>query len=358
MKTILTRINLDIKHGEPEDTLRFHVAVDIIKSLSTDRNKLVILSHNGRPERYEKILSLRELIAPLSKEVGKDIQFIGELDINVIRGRIQNSKKGGIFMLENLRFHPGEKNNNPEFAKALASLGDIYLGNDFATSHHEAASLVGITDYIKSKPGELLKKEIKNLDKAKHKVKSPSVIIIGGAKVKDKVSAIEYLLPRADCILLGGVVGNTFSRARGFDVKDSIFDNNVALEIKSLAKNTKIFTPFDHRAENRSFLDIGEQTEQKYAEIISTAKTIVWAGPMGYFENPEFAKGSIAVGKAVLANKKAHTVIGGAQTVSSLPIEPIKQQNDNIFLSTGGGAMLAYLADKKLPALVALKLQK
>ena len=356
MRTYLVRTNLDIKEKKITKTLRFKVAVDSIKSMSDKNNKIVILSHRGRPNGHEKSLSLKPFAVLLSKEAGKKINFIAKLD-NAEK-LIKNAGGGSVFLLENLRFNKGEVKNNLRFAKKLANLGDTYINNDFATSHHKAASLVAITKYIPSKQGEIVRYETKALTKAKRDSKKPFVLIIGGVKIKDKASTIKKLLPKVDYVLLGGGVGNTFLKARGVNIGKSLYEPGLVKKIKRLARNKKIRLPTDHVVEKNKILDIGPDTREEYAKIISEASTIVWAGPMGKFEEKRFSRGNEAIAKAILKNKKAHIVIGGAETVYSLPINIKKQHRDNVFFSTAGGAMLHFLADKKLPALEALKKSK
>ena len=356
MKTILVRINLDIEEKNFKKALRFQVAATLIKSLSKKNNKVVILSHKGRPKGYEKSLSLKPLVGSLSKEIGKKIVFIENL--KSAKKEIHSVPGGTVFLLENLRFLPGERQNSLIFAKRLASLGDEYINNDFATSHHKGASLVAITKFLPSKNGELIRNEVKALAKVIKKPKHPFVLVIGGAKIKTKASTIKSLLPHVDYVLLGGGVGNTFMRAKGTIVGKSLYEPRMIKKIRRLAKNEKIITPIDNIIEGGAMLDIGLKTRKEYAKIISEAKTIVWAGPMGQFEKKKFAGGTDAIARAILKNKKAHTVIGGAQTLDSLPIKVNNQYRGNVFFSTGGGAMLHFLAGKKLVALETIKKSK
>ena len=353
VKTILLRINLDIEEKDFKKALRFQVAVPIIKSLSKENNKLVILSHKGRPKGYDKKLSMKPFVAPLSKEIGKKIIFIEKL--KDAKKTIENAPAGTIFLLENLRFSNGEKQNNLLFAKKLASLGSEYINNDFATCHRRVASLVAITRFLPSKKGEIIKNEMKTLTKVIKNPKHPFVLIIGGAKIKTKASTIKKLLPHVDYVLLGGGVGNTFLKARGMDVGKSLYEPDMVKKIKRLAKNKKIITPIDNITERGAMLDIGPKTRKEYATLIKSAKTIIWAGPMGKFEDKKFSAGTRAIADAVLKNKKARTIIGGVETIYSLPIKTDKQNVGNIFLSTGGGAMLHFLVGKKLPGLKTVK---
>jgi len=353
VKTILLRINLDIEETDFKKALRFQVAVPLIKSLSNEKNKVVILSHKGRPKGYEERLSMKPFVGPLSREIGKKIVFIE--NFKDAKKEIESAQNGTVFLLENLRFLKGEKQNSLLLAKKLASLGDEYINNDFATCHRKVASLVAITKFLPSKKGEIIQNEIKALTRVIKNPKHPFVLIIGGAKIKTKASTIKRLLPHVDYVLLGGGVGNTFLKARGVDIGKSLHEPEMVKRVRRLAKNKKIITPVDHVIKGGAMLDIGPKTRKEYARLISEAKTIIWAGPMGKFEVKKFAGGTRVIANAVLKNKKARTVIGGVETVYSLPIKIQKQNMGNVFLSTGGGAMLHFLVGKKLPALAAIK---
>lgn len=355
METVLVRVNLDIEEKDFWNTLRFHTAASLLKSLTGSSGKLVVLSHRGRPRRRERELGFQSFVPRLEKKIGKGIIFFREHDFKKIRRAIDNAPGGSIFLLENLRFLPGETRNSTQLGKQLASLGDRFINNDFATAHHPGASFVAITEFVPSSAGELLKNEVQTLTKVRERPRKPFVIIVGGAKVEDKVSVIDNLLSKADWVLLGGGAANTITKARGENIGDSLYEPHMMKEAKRLAKHRKIVSPPDHAREGNTILDIGPAARKHYAEIIAGAKTIVWAGPMGYFEKEKFAKGTRAVAKAVLGNKQAVTVIGGAETVYSLPIKTTKQKQGNVFLSTGGGAMLHFLAGEKLPALAALE---
>ncbi len=263
--------------------------------------------------------------------------------------------------MENLRFSPEEEKNDKDFAKLLASLGDIYINDAFAVSHRANASVEAITQFLPSYAGLLLEKEISNLDAVMKKFKKPLVVILGGAKVSDKIGLINNFLKKADYFLIGGAMANTFFVFEGLPVGDSFYEKTrlpagrqgytreITREI-----GRKIILPIDVVIYKRRILDIGPETVKKYDEIIKKAKTIIWNGPMGMFEDKKFAKGTEEIAAAILKNKKAKTVIGGGETISALKPKTYNLK-PNIFLSTGGGAMLEYLAGKKLPGIEALK---
>ncbi|PIP46544.1 MAG: phosphoglycerate kinase [Candidatus Colwellbacteria bacterium CG23_combo_of_CG06-09_8_20_14_all_42_19] len=355
--TILLRINLDIEGNRPEKSLRFSRAVETIKKLSKN-DKVVILSHYGRPNGFDSKLSLKKFRRPLEKALGNKIVFIPISQINKASSNIKKSGAGSIFLLDNLRFVNGETKNSVEFSKLLAGLGDKYINDDFATSHRADASTVEIAKFLPSQPGDNLIREIKALKKISRSRK-PFVLIIGGVKISDKAGVIKNLISKIDFILLGGGPANTFLKARGADIGQSIFEKEMIGEVRKLSRNKKIIVPEDSVWSNNAILDIGPKTAKNYSAIIQKANTIVWSGPMGLFENPKFAKGTKSIWQAVMHNRQATSVVGGGETLASLKLVYKNHKvNKNICLLTGGGAMLYFLAGKKLPALVALKIQK
>ena len=354
MRTYLVRLNLDIKEKNIRNALRFRVASLTIKSLSKPSNKIVVLAHRGRPKKFDKSLSLKPFASLLSKSTSKKVLFISK--IADAKQKIDEARGGSVFLLENLRFEKGERENSEKFARVLAELGDEYINNDFATSHRSSPSTIGITKFIPSKNGEIIKNEIKALEKAAKKPARPLVLIMGGAKIEDKAGTIKELLPKTSKVLLGGGVANTFLAASGVDVRKSLYEPEMVRSAKALLKSKKIIYPVDFSVKGNAILDIGPETIKRYTGIIKSARTIIWAGPMGKFEDKEFRRGNDAIGRAVLRNKKAKIIIGGADTLSSLPIRIKSQKQGNILFSTGGSAMLQFLAGKKMPAIAAIEL--
>ena len=381
-KTCLLRIDLNVELGMPIDSYRLEAVVPTIKLLLKNNVRVILMSHRGRPKGFDKELSLKPFASIFARKLGVSVHFISTLDLVEARKEIMQSDDK-MFLLENLRFWPGEESNDLAFARQLASVGDfyphtkrgsapaasdcknprydvgVYVNDAFAVSHRADASIAAITKFLPSYAGLLLEKEIKNLDRVMKDGKHPLTVIIGGAKVSDKLGVVRYFWKRADDFLIGGSPANTFLEAEGMDVGDSLVDTDAVPIILPYLNAHKIHLPEDARYQSTKILDVGPKTVKEYTEIIRRSKTIIWNGPMGWFEHKEFGNGTKGIWKAVLGNKKAHIVVGGGETVSSARLIPNSKfqipNSRNIFLSTGGGAMLEYLSGRKLPGLEALK---
>jgi len=376
--------------------LRISAILPTIQFLLKGGAKVVILSHRGRPEinlkspasakapagrqiSNLKNFSLKPFAKILSKLLKKPVRFIDfDKKTNFIKAeevrKIRASINGSIVMLENLRFFPEEEKNDKKFAKKLASLGDFYVNDAFSVSHRKDASVVAITKFLASYAGFCLENEIKNLSRVMHKQKKPLVIILGGAKIPDKIEALKNFMKKADKILIGGDYEkeipflSKFEKSRSRAPKENKFPTGQASSLRG-----KVILPVDYIREKGKIWDIGPKTSFLYSEIIKNAKTIIWNGPMGYIENPKFSKGTEAIIEAIIKSR-ALAIIGGGETIASLnisaesgsasggknQIRPFGDSSktkikNNVFLSTGGGAMLEYLAGKKLPGIAALK---
>ncbi len=384
----LLRIDLNIENKELENWEKDHKNVPFriktilptIKFLIHKKVKVVILSHRGRPIKKSKIknqksklqlkiqnyknFSLKPFSKILSKLLDKKINFINflypsELFFQRALTTINNSPAGSIFLLENLRFFEDEEKNDKNFAKKLASLGTFYVNDAFAVSHRKNASVAAITNYLPSYAGFQLEKEIKNLNMALQNPNRPLMIIIGGAKISDKLGLINNFLKKVDCFLIGGGIANTFIAAQGLKIGDSLYEKEMIPEAKKILGRApkKIFLPIDFVVENKKILDIGPKTINFYSKKIKSAKTIIWNGPMGKFEDKKFTKGTKKIAEALLKNKKkAKIIIGGGETISAIfNFQFSILNNKRVFLSTGGGAMLEFLSGKKLPGIEALK---
>lgn len=310
------------------------------------------MSHRGRPEGRDMDFSLKPFANLFEKKLKKKVIFLDNKDLSNAAQKIKQSKPGSIFLLENTRFLKGEKENDWKLAKALANMGDVFVNDDFATAHRKNASNVGITKHLPSKMGPIFKREVLNLGKAINKPKRPFILILGGAKMADKMGVIKNLLPRVDKVLLGGGVANTFLKASGTDIGESIYEPEMINIAKNLSKNKKVVIPVDYSKDGSRILDIGPKTIKEYSDIIQKSKTVIWGGPMGYYEDKRFAKGSYAVAKAI-AKSRGLSVVGGGET--SAIVTALKLNNKIDLVSTGGGAMLDFLSGKSMPAIDALR---
>lgn len=370
-------LNLPIVGGKVGDTTRLEAALPTIRLLQTRGARLVIVAHLGRPKgRAVEEASLRPVAALLGERLGLPVAFAPDCIGSPARDAVATLHDGDVLMLENLRFHPEEEKNNPSFARALASLGELYVNDAFGTAHRAHASTVGITQHLPSAAGLLLEAELTYLTHLTDGASSPYICVIGGSKVSDKVRVLESLLTRVDAFIVGGGMANTFLAAQGIDVGSSLreSDLSVAEHILALAKErgVAIHLPSDVIAAphieaeaqaaassladlgDRAILDIGPETAQHYASILHGAKTIIFNGPMGVYERPAFRQGTAAICAAIAEATKngATTVVGGGDAAAAARLLGYGEAFSHI--STGGGAMLEYLEGKVLPAIEAL----
>jgi len=299
-------------------------------------------------------LSLKKNADDLSALLKKEINFFRDFNFKEMKERIAKAKPKSIFMLENLRFMPGEASNDRDFAQNLASLGDYYVNDAFPVSHRDNASITAITGFLPSYAGLDFESEIMNLGKVMKKAKRPLVIILGGAKIDDKLGVIKFFKAKADTFLLGGALANTLLALKGVEMGKSIYEKKAGRDIHALLHYQNLILPEvkDLRREEGAILDIGPKTEKIFEKIIHEARTVVWNGPMGFIEKPAFTHGTAAVARALGANKNAFSVAGGGETVMYL--KKLGLDKDISFISTGGGAMLDFLAGKELPGITAL----
>ncbi len=369
-RVFLVRVDLNVEEGSEKNAYRVQAILPTIVHLLCHGGKVALLSHRGRPapargisnfqfsiSKQQRKLSLKPFASILSKKLGKQVVFIPHFDFEKIEARIESSKRGSVFLLENLRFLAGEEQDDPALGMRLAALGDIYVNDAFAVSHRANASVRAIVKYIPSYAGFLLEKEILNLDRAAKHYAHPFTIIFGGAKISDKIGIIRRFQNKADYFLLGGGPANTFFAAQGLPTGSSLIDTGSVAFAKQCLRSKKIILPIDAERQNGKILDIGPKTIDQFDAVIKNSKTIIWNGPMGLFEKRGFEEGTRGVWNAVLMNKKAHTVVGGGETVSSISLILGSKFliSKNVFLSTGGGAMLEYLSGEKLPGIEALQ---
>jgi phosphoglycerate kinase len=376
-KTVLLRVDFNVPLSPGltvEDDQRIKACIPTIEYLLSKQCKIVLVSHLGRPEGIVNKLSLRPLIAKLEELLpGRPVGFFPDLYKASKKHIVDSGER--IFLLENIRFYKEEQENDPEFGKKLSWLADVYVNDAFSVSHRADASVVGVTSLLPSYGGLLLKRELRALRQLLTNPQKPFVAILGGSKISTKLSVIEKLSSLATSILVGGGIANTLLFAQGMTVGKSICEKDMAEQAKSLIalcreKHVELVLPTDvvvgaddstkddvriqsvgSLSETDSIFDIGPQTRVGFAEIISCAKTIVWNGPVGYFENPTYTAGTDAVYDAIVSSN-AFSVVGGGDTLSYLSH---KHHNEKLsFISTGGGAMLEYIANGSLPGIDAL----
>lgn len=348
-KKVLLRVDFDVpvsNKGEIEESFRIRRQKETLDYLVSAGAKVVMVAHISS-ESVGK--SFSSLIPQLHILLGYEVNFINNLDdvgeyFNVYAGP---------GLLENIRNNEGEEKNDSEFAKRLAEGFDLYVNNAFAVCHREHASVAAITKLLPSYAGFVIEEEIVKLGRVIEASKDGKVVIIGGAKASTKVPVIKNLIEKSQVILLGGVVANDVVKEKGQDMGSSVVDTNSKELLAGLDLNdVRLVAPFDFVVFDNKILDIGEITMQKYIDIISDAKLVVWNGPLGLFENPIFAKGTNEIAQAIISSQ-AFKVIGGGDTISA--VDKIGLLNKFDFVSTGGGAMLSFLAGDKLPGLEALK---
>lgn len=353
----IVRVDLNVEHSH--DSWRREAIIPTLAWLRARHARVLLVSHRGRPvpaaddtPRVHPMLSLQPNVAPIERALGASVRFINNFRFPEIRETLAASRPGSIFLLENIRLLKGEETDDARLAKALASLGTMYVNDAFAVSHRKHASVAAITKFLPSFAGLLLERELSNLKKVMTRAAHPFVVILGGVKPEDKMGVLRYFLPKADTFLLGGSIANTMLKATGIDVGSSVYDPHYVPFAKQLSKNKKVVAVTDWLWDNKRILDVGPLTVAAFVEQIKKAKTILWNGPLGLVEDIRYANSSIAIARAI-AGSKAFSIVGGGETTQL--IRSLDLQNEISFLSTGGGAMLEFLAGKKLPGIVALR---
>jgi phosphoglycerate kinase len=391
-KTVLVRLDLNVPlddNGHVTDTTRITSSLPTITWLLERRANVIVCSHLGRPKGVDEKLRLSDVANKLEPLLNAQLSPQGTYPVHVkklnecvgddVKSYVDKSPPDEVILLENLRFDPREEANDPEFARQLASLADIYCNDAFGTVHRAHASTEGVAHLLPSYAGLLVDKEVAALEKLLHEPQHPLTIVMGGAKISEKIEVIENLLPRADNLLIGGAMANTFLKAQGFPVgaskvEDDQLDTARRVVAQAGEQEVMLLIPVDcvvtdnikdgellatrlHHEIGAGEIaaDIGPKTAQSYADVIRASHTVFWNGPMGVFEQERFAAGTLAIAQALAEAQDAYTVVGGGESVEAVNQAGVAAQISHI--STGGGASLEFLAGRELPGLKVLEAQ-
>ena len=373
-KRILVRedLNVPLANGAIADDARIKAAIPTLEHLVERGAKVIVISHLGRPKGVDPSLSLRPVAAALSKQLGREVRFAEDCVGEAARAAVGRLKDGEVVLLENVRFHPEDEANDPEFARRLAALGELFVNDAFAASHRAHASVVGVAKHLPAYAGDLMIAELTALHKALDDPKRPLVAVVGGAKVSTKVGVLTHLLEKVDALLIGGAMANTFFRAQGYPTGAGLVEESAlkdAAEVQEKGGN-RVVLPVDLVCARKMeagqelktvsaiavepgwmALDIGPESVASFGKHIASASTIVWNGPMGVAEIAEFSQGTKEIGEAV-ARSGAYSLVGGGDTVAAIDSLGLSGFSH---VSTGGGATLEYLEGKELPGVAILK---
>lgn len=405
-KRVIVRVNFDValhtkgSTSTVADDTRLRATLDTIHFLQEEGSRIILISHLGRPRgKVVPELSLKPIAEYLQNKLDLPISFVADCGGPLTMAAIKTQEPGEILLLENLRFYPEERENDRNFAKKLASLADVYINEAFSNAHRPHASMIGVPEFLPSFAGFNLTTEVRTLSKLISKPKKPFIVILGGAKISDKVGALKYLTDLADIVLIGGAIANNFLSAEGFEIYRSFVEESstkmdadyveVARELIEEHKTERILKdnyiplpkllyPIDvvagpelsttNKADTKiidlshdmadtnesvqlQYLDIGPKTRQLYIELIANAGTVFWNGPMGVWENELFSEGTKAIAKAI-TKTDAYTVLGGGDTISAA--NHFHVEHKFTYVSTAGGAALKFLSGKMLPGILPL----
>jgi phosphoglycerate kinase len=366
-------LNVPLHDGAISDDTRLRAAVPTLRDLCRRGARVIVMSHLGRPKgRVDPALSLRPVAARLGELLGRPVAFADDCVGPPARDAVARLGDGDLVLLENVRFHAGDEANDGTFAAQLAELGDLYVNDAFAASHRAHASVVGVADHLPAYAGELMLSELDALHRALDQPRRPLVAVVGGAKISTKAGVLRHLLPRVDALLIGGAMANTFFKAEGMEVGTSLVEDESLDEARAVAEmgGAKLVLPVDAVCarrmeggqETRVFpvraveagwmmLDIGPESRRLFAERVQGAGTVVWNGPLGVTEIPDFSAGTRALGEAVAASG-AYSLLGGGDTAAA--VEQLGLAGRFSHVSTGGGATLEYLEGRELPGVAVL----
>ena len=381
-KTVLIRFDLNVPLNSIDDYISDRIIriKKPILNLLNGNNKVIILSHLGRPKgKIKDELSLQQVVPQLERVLEKKINFLPDCIGNEVKDKINSLENGTIILLENCRFYKEEEENDHDFAKQLSELADVYINDAFACSHRAHASIEAISHFMPSYCGDLLEEEIINLQEVIHEPLGPALTIIGGSKISTKITVLKNLSKKMDTIVIAGGMANNFLKYHGYNIQKSLHEENVDHLIGEILdfsskNNCRLVLPIDavtadkisnkadtkesdidNIEEQNMILDIGKNTVKLIKNEISKSKTVFWNGPLGVFETSPFDKGTVEIANFIgtlTANNKIRSFAGGGDTISALDLAGVK---DNFsYVSTGGGALLELIEGKKLPGLVAL----
>lgn len=375
-KRVLVRVdfNVPMEDGRITDDTRIRASLPTIRDLLERGAAVILVSHLGRPKgTVVEELRLAPVAQRLSELLGRPVEVAQDVAGPDAQAKAAALQPGGVLLLENVRFEPGEEKNDPELARRLASLADLYVNDAFGTAHRAHASTVGVAAFLPAFAGYLMEAEINALQRLLENPERPYVAILGGAKVSDKLGVLRNLLERVDTILVGGGMANTFLLAKGIAIGTSLAEPHLTGEANAILQAAKdrsvtfglptdvvvapnlesegVVVPVDHMPADHAIYDIGPETIAVYAEQIAHARTIFWNGPMGVFEKPQFARGTLEIAKAVAA-APAYTVVGGGDSIAALEQAGVADKISHV--STGGGASLEFIEGRMLPGIAAL----